>query len=116
ERARDADEDHREGHRGTGVQRGHLPGDHEDPGADDGADAERDEIEGPERPRQGVLTGRLRLGPEGGDRLDGEEAHPAIKPIATLRAEAEATGVHALTRSEEDTSELQLRGHFVCRL
>src|SRR5438876_401473 len=33
ERTRDADEDHREGHRGTGVQRGHLPGDHEDPGA-----------------------------------------------------------------------------------
>jgi hypothetical protein len=78
ERARDADEDHREGHRGTGVQRGHLPRDHEDPSADDSADAERDEVEGAERPRQGVLTGRLRFGAKGGDRLDGEQGHPAI--------------------------------------
>src|SRR5207237_5215668 len=70
-----ADEDHRQGHRGTGVQRGHLSRDHEDARTDDGADAERDEIDGPEGPRQGVLTTRLRLGAEDGDGLGGEEGH-----------------------------------------
>jgi len=82
-RARDAHQNHRQGHRGTGVQRGHLSCDHEDARTDDGADAERDEIDGPEGPRQGVLTARLRLGAEDGDRLGGEQGHPAKwgKPV-----------------------------------
>src|SRR6266566_1190662 len=58
----------------------------------DGADAERDEIDGPEGPRQGVLTARFRLGAEDGDRLGGEQGHPHNLRPSPAHAEPIGTG------------------------
>ena len=52
EHARQARQDHGDDDCGTGVRCGRLPGQHEDAGADDGADAEHDELSGPEHPLQ----------------------------------------------------------------
>ena len=53
--AGDAGKDKAERNCGTGVERGRLAGQHEDPRADDGADAERDQVDRAERAPEGVL-------------------------------------------------------------
>jgi len=51
---------------------GGLPGEHEDAGADDGSDAQRDQIERPQRTLQAGFTLVLRLVQQLRHRLDRE--------------------------------------------
>ena len=54
----------------AGIVGGGLPGEHEDAGADDGADAQHDEAAGAQRALEAVIG--LQLGLEGGDILTAE--------------------------------------------
>ena len=60
QRADDAGEDHRQHDGRTGVRGGGLTGEDEDAGADDGADAERGQIDGPEHALELAFPGRAR--------------------------------------------------------
>ena len=75
ERAGDPDQDHRDPHCRPGMQRRRLAGEHEDPRADDGADAERDEVQGAQGPLQRVLADMIGLGTQYGNRLRGPQTH-----------------------------------------
>ena len=59
ERAAERRQDERKDDRRTGVGRGHLSGQNEDAGADDGADAEAHQVDGTQRPFQLALGGFL---------------------------------------------------------
>ena len=53
----------------AGILRGRLAGEHEDSGADDGADAQRYQVDGAERALQGVLAGLPRFTEQNIERL-----------------------------------------------
>src|SRR5262249_11423626 len=72
ERAADAGDDHRDHERRSGELRRGRAGDHEDPGADDRADAERRETEWAERSAE---RAGVRFGDEIVDRFASEKAH-----------------------------------------
>src|SRR5204863_2529959 len=59
--ASNPDQYHRYGHCGTGVQRRGLACQHKDPRADDGANTERDQVDGSERALQAVFAALLCL-------------------------------------------------------
>ena len=60
---------------GPGMQRRRLAGQHEDAGADDRADAERDEVQRAQGPLQRVLADMVGLGTQYGNRLRGPQTH-----------------------------------------
>ncbi len=57
------------------MQRRGDSGEDENPGSDDGPDAERGEVHGPEGAPQGPVGLGRRLGAERGDRFGGGEGH-----------------------------------------
>ncbi len=76
--AGDGGHDERERHRRARVQRRRDAGQHEDSGADDGADAEHGEIERAERALQRTLAGGFGLGPECSNGLGGPQVHATV--------------------------------------
>ena len=114
ERRGDARDDEGERDRRPGVGRGGASGEHEDAGADDGADAEHDQVERRERALHAVVG--LGVAAQLVDRLGGKkrvrDAHrrPSLTPAAPAR-------IHGRTRAAACRSRLALahaarrRGH-----